>query len=121
MSTLNPRQMFLLDNACAPMLEPDGVMGVYLVGTAMEPRGDRAPRDIDVRMILTDKMYDRLLKALGSEGIAFMGLAYGQYLASLTQLPIDFQVQRMTEANSLHPHPRNPLGHRNMRSYRGDT
>ena len=113
--------MFLLDNACAPMLEPDGVMGVYLVGTAMEPRGDRAPRDIDVRMILTDKMYDRLLKALGSEGIAFMGLAYGQYLASLTQLPIDFQVQRMTEANNLHSGPRNPLGHCNMLSYRGDT
>lgn len=102
------------------MLEPDGVMGVYLVGTAMEARGDRAPRDIDVRMILTDKTYDRLMKALGSEGIAFMGLAYGQYLHSLTDLPIDFQVQRMTDANNLHRGPRNPLGHRSMANYRGD-
>lgn len=121
MSTLSPRQMFLLDSACAPMREQKGVMGVYLVGTAMEPRSDRAPRDIDVRMILDDKSYDRLTKAIGAEGIAFMGIAYGQYLHSLTDLPIDFQVQRMTEANNLHSGMRNPLGRRNMANYRGDA
>ena len=103
------------------MLEPDGVGGVYLVGTAQKPRTDRTPRDVDVRMIMEDKTYDRLVKAIGTEGIAFMGLAYGQYLHSLTGLPIDFQVQQMTEANNLHPGPRNPLGHRSMANYRGDT
>lgn len=124
MSTLSPRQMFLLDNACVSMYEQKGVSGIYLVGTAMEPRGDRAPRDVDVRMILLDKSFDRLEKAIGREGISFMGIAYGQYLASLTDLPIDFQVQRMTEANEKHPisgNPRNPLGHRSMANYRGDT
>lgn len=122
MSTLSPRQMFLLDHACAPMLESDGVLGVYLVGTAMEPRGERLPRDIDVRMMMRDKAYDRLERVLGPEGIAFMGIAYGQYLASLTDLPIDFQVQRMTQANDLHGgKPRNPLGLRSMINFRGDT
>lgn len=122
MSTLSPRQMYLLDIACAAMRESEAVMGVYLVGTAQRPRTDRAPRDVDVRMILRDKAYDRLSKALGPEGIAFMGLAYGQYLASLTGLPIDFQVQRMTEANHHHAgHPRNPLGTRSMAKYPGDA
>ncbi len=122
MSTLSPRQMYLLDISCAAILEADGVMGVYLVGTAQEPRGDRAPRDVDVRMIFRDKAHDRLTKAIGPEGIAFMGLAYGQYLASLTGLPIDFQVQRLTEANQHHGDcVRNPLGLRSMLNYRGDA
>jgi len=122
MSTLPPRQMYLLDMACAPLARQKGSVGVYLVGTAQEPHGDRAPRDIDVRMILDDTAFDRLEHAIGSSGIAFMGLAYGQYLASITGLNIDFQVQRMTEANEIHGgKPRNSLGGRGMESFRGDA
>lgn len=118
MSALSPRQMFLLDMACRPVSDAlDG--GVYMVGTATE----RGPyRDVDVRAIMRDKRYDRLERAIGGEGIAFLGLAIGQYLASLTGLPIDFQVQRMTEANAHHGDKmRNPMGKRSMRSFAGDA
>jgi hypothetical protein len=122
MSALSPRQMFLLDGACGPMLEWVGRGGVYLVGTAAEARVQgQQPRDVDVRMILPDKRHDRLRKAIGAEGIAFLGIAIGQYLASITGLPIDFQIQRQTEANALHSGTRNTLGHRSLGNYLGDA
>jgi hypothetical protein len=93
----------------------------YLVGTAMQPRDGKPPRDIDVRTIVKDKQHDRLTKAIGQKGVAFLGIAIGQYLASLTGLPIDYQIQRMTEANALHEGTRNPLGHRNLDNYKGDA
>jgi hypothetical protein len=38
-------------------------------------------------------------------------LSIGAYLSSRTGLPIDFQIQRISEANAKHGHrPRNPLG-----------
>lgn len=120
MSTLSPRQMFLLDSACQPLMEVFG-WATFLVGTAMQPRDGRPPRDIDVRTIVKDKQYDKLTKAIGHAGIAFLGIAIGQYLSSLTGLPVDYQLQRMTEANALHDGPRNPLGHRNLNNYKGDA
>jgi hypothetical protein len=112
--------MYLLDSACQPLMEVFG-WATYLVGTAMEPRDGKPPRDIDVRTIVDDKQYDRLRKAIRPKGIAFLGIAIGQYLASLTGLPIDYQLQRMTEANALHNGQRNPLGHRNLDNYKGDA
>lgn len=120
MSTLSPRQMFLLDLACAPLHEAFGATP-YLVGTAMEPRGDRAPRDVDVRLIMSDQRHKRLAKAIGTDGIAFLGLAIGQYLASITGLPIDFQIQQQTAANEHHDGRRNPLGSRSLASFPGDA
>ena len=120
MSALSPRQMFLLDSACYPLMEVFG-KSTYLVGTAMRPRDGKPPRDIDVRTIVDDKQHDKLSKAIGQRGISFLGIAIGQYLASLTGLPIDYQIQRMTEANALHEGTRNPLGHRNMDNYKGDA
>lgn len=120
MSALSPRQMYLLDSACHPLMEVFG-WSTYLVGTSMQPRDGKPPRDIDVRTIVDDKQFDKLRKAIGAKGIAFLGIAIGQYLASLTDLPIDYQLQRMTEANALHDGPRNPLGHRNLDSYKGDA
>lgn len=125
MSALSPRQMFLLDSACYPINEGLGSYGCYLVGTAADPvaaRGKRAPRDVDVRFIMKDKTHDRLRKAIGTAGITMMSLGFGQYLASLTGLPIDFQIQRRTEANHHHPDGyRNPLGHRSLSNYTGDA
>jgi hypothetical protein len=119
MSALSPRQMFLLDQACKPINEAFGSYGCYLVGTAAEKRKFG---DVDVRFIMADKTHDRLTKAIRPNGVAFLGMAVGQYIASLTGLPIDFQIQRMTEANVLHAGKhRNPLGVRNLGDFRGDA
>ena len=117
MSALSPRQMFLLDQACNPIIEAFGDTP-YLVGTAVI----RQPhRDVDVRLILKDKKYAKLRKAIGLDGIAYLGLAIGDHLASRTGLPIDFQIQQMSAANAQHDGMRNPLGLRKLLSFRGDT
>lgn len=117
MTALSPRQLFLLDLACRPIDEAfDG--SVYLVGTAVQ----RQPhRDVDVRAMLPDKQFDRLLRAVGMPGITLFGMAIGQYLADLTGLPIDFQFQRQTEANEKHDGMRNPLGTRTLDEFVGDA
>lgn len=122
MSSLSPRQLFLLDLACKPMAEAFGGTP-YLVGTAQEPRVDgKQPRDVDVRLILEDKKWARLHKAIGAPGIAFLGVTTGQYLATLTGLPIDFQIQQRATANERHGgKQRNPLGGRTLADFRGDA
>lgn len=119
MSALSPRQMFLLDNACHPLREAFPSYGPYLVGTAFH----RGPfRDVDVRLIMEDEEFDKLADAVGMPAVWFLGLGLGQYLASLTGLPIDFQFQRATEANEIHGgKPRNPLGLRGLGNYEGDA
>ena len=79
-------------------------------------------RDVDVRLMLDDEDYDALVDATSADAVTFLGLAIGQYLASRTGLPIDFQIQRNTEANERHHGVRNPLGHtRQLANYRGDA
>lgn len=107
--------MFLLDEACRPIAQ--GLDTPWLVGTSAT-RQDY--RDVDVRVMLSDKKYARLVKVIGIEGIALMGLTIGEYLASRTGLPIDFQIQQQTAANE-YDGIRNPLGGRTLRSYRGDA
>jgi len=111
--------MFLLDNACHSLREAFPSYGPYLVGTANE----RGPfRDVDVRLIMEDEEFDKLATAIGMPAIWFLGLGLGQYLASLTGLPIDFQFQRATEANAIHGGKhRNPLGLRGLGNYEGDA
>lgn len=118
MSALSPRQMFVLDLACKPIVEAFGFGSLYLVGTAAKRE---TYRDVDVRCILTDEEYDRIQDALGFDALTFLALAVGQYLASLTGLPIDFQFQRRTEANERHNGLRNPLGSRSLSNFQGDA
>lgn len=119
MSNLSPRQLFLLDEACKPIKKAFGHCP-YLVGSAasLERKGYR---DVDVRLILFDKEYDKLNKAVGQDAIIFLGLSIGEYLASRTGLPIDFQIQRATEANAKHDGHRNALGTRSLSEFRGDA
>ena len=118
MSALSPRQMFLLDQACQPLCDAFPDYGPYHVGTAAD-RGSY--RDVDVRCIMQDEAYDKLAEAAGMPAIWFLGLSIGQYLASLTGLPIDFQIQRATEAAAIHGGKmRNPLGVRGLINYQGD-
>lgn len=121
MSALNPRQFWLLDEACKPINEAFGDYGCYHVGTSAEV--ERAEyRDVDVRFIMSDEQYDKLLDAIGVNGISFLGLSIGNHMAMTTHLPIDFQIQAQSLANELHGHKfRNPLGVRSLANYQGDT
>jgi len=117
MSAFSPRQMFHLDEACKPIAEAFDSTP-YLVGTAVS-RQDY--RDVDVRLMLDDETYAHLEAVAGSQLVAFLGLAIGEYLAQRTGMPIDFQIQQMTAANERHTGSRNPLGLRTLDNFRGDA
>ena len=83
----------------------------YLVGSA----NDKADyRDVDIRLMLPDATFDALFK----ERRAFWALvcySISAWLRADTGLPIDFQIQRTTEANKKYGGQfRNPLGGRGL-------
>jgi len=106
-SYLTTAQFAILNDACIPLVEAFD-SHPYLVGSATE-RADY--RDVDLRLILMDEEFDRLFS--GRELLwSIVSLSIGRYLASITGLPIDFQIQRMTEANDRFPGAgdRHPMG-----------
>lgn len=85
----------------------------YLVGSTL--MGSPVARDVDVRLILDDDAYDALFGRLrepphSDPRWAAMCEAFSLLGQSITGLPIDFQVQRRTEANRDHGRPRGALG-----------
>lgn len=71
-------------------------------------------RDVDVRTILPDEEFDALFGGADRNGKALWSLmctAIGRMLADQTGLPIDYQIQRMTQANEKYQGQRNPIGH----------
>jgi hypothetical protein len=105
-SGLTTRDLHALELACRPVWDGfDG--GTYLVGTA---QNGGPYRDVDVRTILADDEFD----AIFAGRPALWGLVcftVGTYLAQATGMPIDYQVQRQSEANANHPEGgRNPVG-----------
>lgn len=108
---------FKLDVSCIPLWAAfgGGIGGVYLVGSVL-----RKPdwRDVDIRAILDDAEYDRLFPVTDRHGEnaqwKLICIAISQYLSSVTGLPIDFQLQRQTNANERYPkaegHQRNAIG-----------
>jgi len=102
---LSTVELHRLDRACRDLWGLDDTGGVYLVGSA----GERADhRDVDVRLILSDERFDALF---GHAPVLWELFSYAvsRQLAADTGLPIDFQVQRQTQANE-HDGLRNPLG-----------
>lgn len=98
-------QLWALDEACKPICEAFGGPP-YLVGSVTERP---TFRDVDVRLILSDEEYD----ALPDARWGLIGFVTSRHLAAVTGLPVDFQVQRQTEANAAYPGKvRNPLGMR---------
>jgi hypothetical protein len=84
----------------------------YLVGSATH-RADW--RDIDIRLILPDAEFDGLFgkgaNDVLSARLSLINAGITRQLSSMTGgLPIDFQIQRMTEANQRYDGPREPLG-----------
>lgn len=116
---LTTTELHRLDIAVQPLLALDS-HGVMLVGSVSE-RPDF--RDVDVRLILHDEDFDRLFGHTPELWSVF-SYAVSRMLAADTGLAIDFQVQRMTEANEKHSGPRNSLGSRArhaMFANRGDA
>lgn len=108
-----------LNNACLPLAEAFGG-SVYLVGSALSDPGFR---DVDVRLILDDEQFDQTFRRIDGRppslawGVICQGIA--AHLRQVTGLPIDFQIQRMTEANEKYGDgKRNPMGRR-ARPYAG--
>lgn len=115
-SYLSPPEMFRLDLACKPIVEAFDTPP-YLVGSVSHRRDFR---DVDVRLMLEDAEYDRIFPT--EEHRIFLGFAVSAYLRDATGLPVDFQFQRRTEANTNHPGTgRNPLGRRHLGNFIGDA
>lgn len=110
--------LFGLDLACKPIVEAFGE-SPYLVGSVQE-RAAGPRSDVDVRLILDDDKYDALISS--SELRTMLDIAFSAYLHNSTGLPIDFQIQRRTEANTRHAgKQRNPLGLRSLADWIGDS
>lgn len=117
---LTPTQWFNLDHACALINKafgygPTGGFGCYLVGSALKRRDFR---DVDVRYIMSDEGFDALF--LSSDGWndrlwSLMCLTTSAWLSERAGVPVDFQIQRQTQANESHGRARgcerNALGH----------
>jgi hypothetical protein len=113
---LTPAELLRLDVACHAVVESfseqgDEPWGCYLVGSAMT-RPDY--RDVDVRLILPDETFKRLtLDDPRVHRLLNVALSNLVDAAAGLRRPVDFQVQSMTEANSIAGQTaRNPLGSR---------
>jgi hypothetical protein len=82
-----------------------GSLGIFLVGSALT-RCDY--RDVDLRVLLSDEMFDREFS--NPVKVRYMNRALSMWGQRETGLPIDFQVQRMTEANEQYDGRRNAMG-----------
>lgn len=103
---LATNEMYDLDAECVLIRKAFGAP--YLVGSAgIDGRADY--RDVDVRLILPDAEFDALV-GTNRYRWELLSLAIGDYLRLRTRLPVDFQIQRATDANEKHDKPRNPLG-----------
>ncbi len=103
---LTTHDIYNLDAACNLI---DAAFGPpYLVGS-MGIGGVGTGRDVDVRLILDDEEFDAIF-GTNRKRWELLSVAIGDYLRQRTGLPVDFQIQRQTEANELHDKPRNPLG-----------
>ena len=99
---------------------------IYLVGSSAERRDYR---DVDVRAILPDEDFDAMfpggaiVKHRINARLLALNLSISAYLSRQSGLPVDFQFQRMTEANAEHgDRLRNPMGiERWAKSAKGGT
>jgi hypothetical protein len=108
-SGLTTLELHTLDMACISVRSAFGWGSTYLVGTAQ--RGDGSYRDVDVRTILDDDEFDRLFGDGNGALWELVCLTVGYFLRAQTGLPVDYQIQRMTEANERYSDGfRNPIG-----------
>lgn len=103
---LTTAQLADLELAAVPIKDAFG-HPPYLVGSANDRK---SYRDVDVRTILADEEFDALF-GTRPKLWAFVCLLISHYLTVETSMPIDYQVQRRSEANEkFSGGMRNPLG-----------
>lgn len=104
---LSPPDLRRLDWACRPIVDAFG-SPPYLVGSALV-RPDY--RDIDLRLILDD---DRVAELDGGQPKVrlLLNIVLSDFVARAANLPVpvDFQIQSMSEANVPEHGSRNPMG-----------
>ncbi len=98
--------VFNLNAACKLIndaLDPEYGYGCYLVGSSLRKRDYR---DVDVRYIMADEAFDRLFPGAHGGGPLMLHPMWSLLCASVstwlrqqTGLPVDFQIQRQTQAN----------------------
>lgn len=109
---------FALNQACDFLNRALGGFGCYLVGSSLERRDYR---DVDVRFILPDEEFDWMFRVRPGDAESGVGgwlnplwslmcLSISVWLREQTKLPIDFQIQRQTQANEKHSGTRSALG-----------
>lgn len=76
----------------------------YLVGSCLRKK---TFRDVDVRIMLEDEHYDRIIERIELRDLNLMLSLWGQ---KVTGLPIDCQIQHTTSANADFNGRRHPLG-----------
>lgn len=115
---LLPSQNFVLNQACRALVDAFG-WHVFHVGSSLRSLTDGSPwRDIDVRCMLEDEEFDRMFPGAwpspygdpSGPRLALMNASLSEWLAARTGLPIDFQFQRLTQANEKFPGQRSALG-----------
>ncbi|HZF19524.1 MAG TPA: hypothetical protein VE008_07435 [Burkholderiales bacterium] len=105
-------EMFELNAACQ-LIRRAFDAGVYLVGSSLHKRDYR---DVDVRCIVTDAKFAGLFGELREPYQhdaywSLLSITISHWLRLRTGLPVDFQIQPMTEANAKYPNEqRNALG-----------
>lgn len=104
---LTTTELYNLDAACRIVRRAFGEPP-YLVGSAGIGNDGGQYRDVDVRLMLDDEEFSAVCPT--RERWELLCLAIGAYLRDRTGLPVDFQIQRMREANERFNGSRNPLG-----------
>lgn len=105
-------------NQVCQMLSKTYGHSLYLVGSCLRKKDWR---DVDIRCILADELFDKLFFTEEIEGETISGkciqkmqqLAISEWLRKMTGLPVDFQFQKRTKANEEYgsaEHPRNAIG-----------
>ena len=104
---------FLLNQACRSLADAFGHC-IYLVGSSLHKRDYR---DVDIRCILDDDEYARLFPGLtGNPSLcarwSVLCSSISLWLSQQSGLPVDFQIQKQSEANANHPGAarRHPMG-----------
>ncbi len=91
---------------------------VYHVGSSIFNK--TGWRDVDVRVLLGDDEWEKLFGDLEPKNCHYnskwrnLCIVFSHYGNHLTGLPIDFQIQRIKEANEEYPNNRSHLGEKNF-------